>query len=111
MTGEESAGTSDFSWKCVFNIEGNNPKNKNKNIYKKYLHTSPFSDRYKKQIFFMPYLHMSMREKIHFSISELNIQWLEELRAHSEMVREHVTLIRCPLGSPWYLTAVNNGGD
>ena len=22
MTGEESAGTSDFSWKCVFNIEG-----------------------------------------------------------------------------------------
>ena len=24
MTGEESAGTSDFSWKCVFNIEGNN---------------------------------------------------------------------------------------
>ena len=23
----------------------------------------------------------------------------------------HVTLIRCSLGSPWYLTAVNNGGD
>ena len=23
MTGEESAGTSDFSRKCVFNIEGN----------------------------------------------------------------------------------------
>ena len=24
MTGEESAGTNDFSRKCVFNIEGNN---------------------------------------------------------------------------------------
>ena len=23
MTGEEPAGTTDFSWKCVFNIEGN----------------------------------------------------------------------------------------
>ena len=27
MTGEESAGTSDFSWKCVFNIEGKQAEN------------------------------------------------------------------------------------